>query len=72
MRDSKDIQRMLKCIKNEYGRLDILVNNAGITKDGYMMMMGEESFNSVFDTNLGGYFRVTREALKSMCPAKKV
>ena len=71
LQKTEDIVRMFKEIKKEFGHLDILVNNGGIIKDGYLMMMGDESFFSVLDTNLGGCFRVTREALRMMSRQKK-
>lgn len=39
-------------VKAVFGRIDILVNNAGITKDGLMMRMDEQQWDSVIDTNL--------------------
>lgn len=46
--------------------LDILVANAGITKDGLLMRMKDEDFESVLKINLEGYFRLTRAAMKGM------
>ncbi|MCU0882951.1 MAG: 3-oxoacyl-[acyl-carrier-protein] reductase [Hyphomonadaceae bacterium] len=46
--------------------LDILVANAGITKDGLLLRMKDEDFQSVLDVNLGAYFRMSRAALKGM------
>ena len=43
-------------IKETFGRIDILVNNAGITKDGLMMRMDEQQWDSVIDTNLKSAF----------------
>jgi 3-oxoacyl-[acyl-carrier protein] reductase len=43
-------------IATETGRLDILVNNAGITRDGLLMRMSEEDWDTVLDTNLKGAF----------------
>lgn len=40
--------------------IDILVNNAGITRDGLIMKMKEEDFDSVLDTNLKGCFNMMR------------
>lgn len=71
MRSQDEIRKMFKTIKKEFGHLTMLVNNAGMIKDGYLLMMGEDSFTSVVDTNLMGCFRVTQEALKMMCSAKK-
>ena len=55
-------------VVKEYGKIDILVNNAGITKDGLLMGMSEEDFQSVIQTNLAGTFHgvkfVTRPMMK--------
>lgn len=48
------------------GRLDILVANAGITKDGLLLRMKDEDFQSVLKVNLESYFRLSRAALKNM------
>ena len=45
-------------IKETFGRIDILVNNAGITKDGLMMRMDEQQWDSVIDTNLKSAFNL--------------
>ncbi|MBO4616965.1 MAG: 3-oxoacyl-[acyl-carrier-protein] reductase [Lachnospiraceae bacterium] len=66
-----EVKAMFEVIKKEFGHLTMVVNNAGIIKDGYLFMMSENSFNSVVDTNLGGCFRVTQEAVKLMCKAKE-
>ena len=46
--------------------LDILVANAGITKDGLLMRMKDEDFQSVIQINLESYFRLSRAAMKGM------
>ena len=48
------------------GGLDILVNNAGITRDGLLVRMSDEDWQSVIDTNLSGVFYMTRAAAKVM------
>jgi 3-oxoacyl-[acyl-carrier protein] reductase len=47
-------------ILQETGRVDILVNNAGITRDGLLMRMGEEDWDTVMETNLKGAFLFTK------------
>ncbi|MCL2577679.1 MAG: 3-oxoacyl-[acyl-carrier-protein] reductase [Defluviitaleaceae bacterium] len=47
-------------IFKEFGKIDILVNNAGITKDGLMLAMSENDFDSVIDVNLKGAFNFAR------------
>jgi 3-oxoacyl-[acyl-carrier protein] reductase len=48
------------------GRLDILVANAGVTKDGLLLRMKDDDFQSVLRINLEAYFRLARAALKPM------
>ena len=48
------------------GGLDILVNNAGITRDGLLMKMSEEDYDTVLDTNLKGTFHCIRFAARQM------
>lgn len=44
----------------EAGKVDILVNNAGVTRDGLLMRMSEEDWDTVLDTNLKGAFCFTK------------
>jgi len=46
--------------------LDILVANAGITRDGLLMRMKDEDWDSVIRVNLESYFRLSRAAVKGM------
>lgn len=46
--------------------VEVLVNNAGIRKDTLMMWMENHQWQDVMDTNLNGFFFVTRLVLKSM------
>ncbi|MBR5850020.1 MAG: 3-oxoacyl-[Alistipes sp.] len=47
---------VVKDVQAEFGRIDILVNNAGITKDGLMMRMSEEQWDTVLSVNLKSAF----------------
>lgn len=64
--DSREVEDVFEKIRTEFGRIDILINNAGITKDGLLMRMKEEAWDSVMNTNLKGVFLCTREAIKDM------
>ncbi|MBU3181514.1 3-oxoacyl-[acyl-carrier-protein] reductase [Clostridium psychrophilum] len=55
-----DVEIMMKKCIEKFGSIDILVNNAGITKDGLLMRMKEEDFDSVIDINLKGAFNCTK------------
>jgi len=49
----------------ETSRLDILVNNAGVTRDGLLMRMSDEDWDTVLDTNLKGAFNVTKAFVRA-------
>jgi 3-oxoacyl-[acyl-carrier protein] reductase len=46
--------------------VDILVANAGITRDGLMLRMKDEDWETVLKVNLESYFRLSRAALRGM------
>lgn len=48
------------------GQLDILVANAGITRDGLLMRMKDEDWETVIKVNLESYFRLSRAAMRGM------
>jgi 3-oxoacyl-[acyl-carrier protein] reductase len=48
------------------GGVDVLVNNAGLTRDGYLAVMEDETFEEVLAVNLVGVFRCCRAVAKSM------
>jgi len=53
------------------GDVDVLVNNAGITRDKTLFMMKPEEWNAVIDTNLTGYFNVTRNIISYFLKNKR-
>ncbi len=53
-----------------FGQIDLLVNNAGITKDGLVLRMSEDDFNSVIDVNLKGTFNMSKHVSKVMFKQK--
>lgn len=46
--------------------IDILVANAGITRDGLLLRMKDEDWETVLKVNLESYFRLARSALRGM------
>ncbi|MBR3743897.1 MAG: 3-oxoacyl-ACP reductase FabG [Bacteroidales bacterium] len=46
--------------------IEVLVNNAGIRKDNLMIWMEDADWQSVLDTNLCGFYNVTKQLLKPM------
>lgn len=68
--DSEAVKALMDTAVKEFGRLDILVNNAGITRDGLVMLMKEEDFDAVIDTNLKGTFLCMKAASRTMLRQK--
>src|SRR5438477_44415 len=64
--DSKAVAAAGEKILAEAGRVDILVNNAGVTKDGLLMRMSEEDWDTVLNTNLKGAFSFTKAFARSL------
>ena len=48
------------------GDVDILVNNAGVTRDGLLVRMSDEDWNTVLDTNLASCFYTCRAVSRGM------
>ena len=48
------------------GRIDILVNNAGLARDGLVLRMKDEDWQSVIDIDLTAAFRLARAVLRGM------
>ena len=64
--DSRAVAQAGEKILKEPGRIDIFVNNAGITRDGLIMRMSEEDWDTVLDTNLKGAFLFTRAFARAL------
>ncbi len=52
----EDTHKVVEEIHKEFGSIDILINNAGITRDGLMMRMTEDQWDSVITINLKSAF----------------
>jgi len=63
--DSASVNAAAEKILAEAGRVDILVNNAGVTRDGLLMRMSDEDWDTVLDTNLKGAFLFTKAFSRS-------
>ena len=64
--DFNAAQELIKYAIEKFGGLDILVNNAGITRDKLIMMMTEEDWDIVQDTNLKSTFNCSKAAVRHM------
>lgn len=59
-------KRLIDEAKEIFGSVDVLINNAGITRDGLIMRMSEEDFDTVLNVNLKGSFNTIQAASKIM------
>ncbi len=60
----EDAQRFVKEAQEALGgEVDALINNAGITRDKNLFLMDPADWNAVIDTNLNGFFNVTRNLI---------
>ena len=64
--DSDSVTNCVKQIIDEYGAPDILVNNAGITRDNLLMMMKDEQWDDIINTNLSSVYRMSKAVLRPM------
>ena len=66
VRDGEAAEQAVDTIMERHGQIDILINNAGIIHDGLFMMMSPDSWHSVIDTSLNGFYNMTRPVLEKM------
>jgi 3-oxoacyl-[acyl-carrier protein] reductase len=65
--DSAAVDGLIEAAEGAAGApVDILVANAGITKDGLLMRMKDEDWETVLKINLESYFRLSRAAMRGM------
>ena len=64
--DPGEVDRLVKKVVSDLGRIDILVNNAGITRDGLLMRMKPEDWDLVLAVNLKGAFNFIRSVCCQM------
>jgi len=63
-----DVKKQDDIAQNAFGKLDILVNNAGMYEFSSLENITEEHFSRLFDLNVLGLIRASREAVKHFGP----
>lgn len=66
----EQVEKMTSEVVEKLGGVDVLVNNAGKTRDGLIMRMTEEDFDSIINTNLKGAFNCTKAVTPIMMKAR--
>ncbi len=68
--DKANVDAAIAHLLEQWGQIDILVNNAGITRDGLLMKMSEEDWDTVIDVNLKSVYNLSQALVRSMIKAK--
>lgn len=71
MGNAEEIKAAVEKTASELGPISILVNNAAVTRDGLMLRMKREDWDTVIQTNLTGVFTLTQQVLPMMTKARK-
>ena len=67
--DITDLENVNTCFRkfiSDHKKIDFLVNNAGIVDDKPMVLMSEDNWSSVINTNLTGAFNCSKAVVKPM------
>jgi 3-oxoacyl-[acyl-carrier protein] reductase len=69
--DGPAVEKTLGAFIEKRGALEVLVNNAGVRNDMLLVWMKEEDWRGVLETNLTGFYNVTRPVVKAMLLNRK-
>lgn len=69
--DTASVDAAFATVEKEYGPVEVLVSNAGVVEDTLLLMMSEDAFHRVLDTNLTGAYRVAKRAARGMIRARR-
>ena len=61
-----EAQNLVDQVIADFGQIDIVVNNAGITRDGLLMRMTEDQWDTVLEINLKSVFNMVKAVTKPM------
>lgn len=68
--DAAQVDRLFGEAEAAFGPTLVLVNNAGVTRDGLLVRMTDDHWNTVLSTNLTGAFHTIRRATPGMMKAR--
>jgi len=64
--DAANVNDLIKQVQEKFGSIDILVNNAGITRDGLIMRMSDDDWDTVLGINLKGAYHTIKAVTRPM------
>lgn len=62
----ESVEALFSTIEERFGFVAFLVNNAGINRDAMLMLMSDEQWDEVLNTNLRGAYLCSQLALRGM------
>ena len=68
--DRNQVAGLIQAATTLVGPISILVNNAGITRDGLLMRMKDDDWDSVLEVNMTASMSLCRAAMRDMMRAK--
>ncbi len=67
---TKDVEKMIKSVLEQWDYVDILVNNAGIIRDKLLIFLNEDDWDRVIDVNLKGTYICSKLIIRNMISRK--
>ena len=67
----ESVEACFKAIEAREGTASILVNNAGVTRDGLLLRMSAEDWQTVIETDLSAVYRTSKAVLRGMMKARR-
>ncbi|MFC6200104.1 3-oxoacyl-[acyl-carrier-protein] reductase [Ponticaulis profundi] len=64
--DFESVGNLVPTVEKEFGPLDIMISNAGLTRDGLLMRMKEDDWDTILNVNLKAYFALSKACLRGM------
>jgi 2,3-dihydro-2,3-dihydroxybenzoate dehydrogenase len=66
VRDSAEVEAMVKRVEEELGPVTVLVNVAGVLRTGPVVEISDEDWAAVYGVNIGGVFHCSRAVARRM------
>lgn len=68
---AESVDACFKDVEGKEGTPSILVNNAGVTKDGLLMRMSADDWQTVIETDLSAVYRTCKAVMRGMMKARR-
>ena len=68
--NEKEVLKLVRTTKKEFGKIDVLLNNAGVASMNHFLTTSYSSVQNIFNTNFFGTFLFSREVSKVMMKQK--